>query len=473
MIVMKFGGTSVGTVDAIRQTISILIERTRMTTETPPVAIVSAMGGVTNLLLSSAKDAANGNALAGNELRRTLLDRHVDAIERLVTQESIRLDAEMRIAELIERCCRLIDSVHVLRDLSPRAQDWIVSFGERMSSVLVAAAIQDSGFDATSIPADELIVTDDSFGNASPLLDATRQKASQRIAPLLEQGTIPIVTGYFGATEYGVVATLGRGGSDFSATILGNALNADEVWIWTDVDGVMSADPRIVSSARTLPSITFAEAAELAYFGAKVIHPRTVQPAIERGIPIWIKNTFNPQFPGTRISLDSTGTGSAKAITAIPGISVISIEGSGFLSVATMTSRVFGTLGRAGYNVYMISQASSQHSLSFAVDRESSDDIVELLHEEFELDLFRQRLLRIWDDKDMAIIAVVGAGMRGTPGVAGLVFKTLGDHRINILTIAQGSSELNISCVIAESAIPQAVPALHEAFTLGTEPPAV
>ncbi|MCX7622896.1 MAG: aspartate kinase, partial [Thermomicrobium sp.] len=234
------------------------------------------------------------------------------------------------------------------------------------------------------------------------------------------------------------------------------------------VDGVMTADPRLVPSARTLPAISFAEATELAYFGAKVIHPRTMQPAAERGIPIWIKNTFNPEHPGTRIGPDTSTNGSVvKAITAIPGVSVITVEGSGFLGVADVTARVFETVGRTGVNVYMVFQASSQHSLGFVVRRTDASKVLRALEREFELDLLKGRIARIWEEPGMAIVAVVGAGMRGTPGVAGRVFGTLGQHRINIVAIAQGSSELNISFVIREDEVARAVPAIHDAFGLG------
>ena len=232
----------------------------------------------------------------------------------------------------------------------------------------------------------------------------------------------------------------------------------------TQILGALAEMPE----ARTLPAISFAEATELAYFGAKVIHPRTMQPAAERGIPIWIKNTFRPEHPGTRIGPDTTQDGSVvKAITAIPGVSVITVEGSGFLSVADVTARVFDTVGETGVNVYMIFQASSQHSLGFVVRQADTAKVLAALEQEFELDLLKGRVLRIWEDPNLAVVAVVGAGMRGTPGVAGRVFQTLGQNRINIVAIAQGSSELNISFVIAEHEVSRAVPAIHAAFGLG------
>jgi bifunctional aspartokinase / homoserine dehydrogenase 1 len=466
MKIMKFGGTSVGTSEAIRQTASIMTTAFNESPDDPPVAVVSAMGGVTNLLLDHARAAARGDHQAAMNLNQKLLDRHLTALHELIPDESARNAALERIEHQIDRCVQLVESVAVLRDLSPRAEDWIVSFGERLSSILVASAIEQLGVKAQPVDSDSYLVTDGIFGNASPLMDESRRKAQEVFGPLLAARTIPVVTGFFGASELGVVTTLGRGGSDYAATVLGSLLGSTEVVIWTDVDGVLSADPRLVPDARTLREISFAEAAELAYFGAKVIHPRTVQPAIEHGMALWIRNTFNPDHPGTRIGPEPSKNGSVKAITAIGGVSVVTVEGAGLLGVAGITARVFSAIGRGGFNVYMISQASSQHSLSFAVRGEDAPEILQLLEDEFELDLIRQRLLRIWEDPGVAIVAIVGAGMRGTPGVSGRLFMTLGDAHINIVTIAQGSSELNISCVINESEIARAVPLLHQEFGL-------
>jgi aspartate kinase len=334
----------------------------------------------------------------------------------------------------------LIESIHVLRDLSTRSSDLIVSFGERMSSVVVSAALEEHGVPSVNVDSDRVIVTDDSFGSANPLLEQTRERAHQVLRPLLDAGTLPVVTGFFGASESGATTTLGRSGSDYSASILGNALSVDEIVIWTDVDGVMTADPRLVPDARTLPAISFSEATELAYFGAKVIHARTMQPAAELNIPIWIKNTFNKDHPGTRIGPEPAENGAVKGITAIANVCVITVEGSGFLGVANVTGRVLGAIGRAGINVFMISQASSQHSLSFLVPNADGPRARWVLEAELELELHRETVLSVSENPDLAAIAVVGAGMRGTPGVAGCVFQTLGDEHINIVAIAQGSS---------------------------------
>jgi aspartate kinase len=465
--IMKFGGTSVGTAAAIGQTVEILAGGREGAVA--QVAVVSAMGGVTNMLLAEAASAAGGDREAAARLAVQLRERHFAAIDELVGSGERNERSRAAIDELCQRCERLLESIYVLRDLSMRSSDLIVSFGERMSSVVVAAALEARGVPATNVDSDRVIVTDDNFGAANPLLDETRVQAEDVLRPLLDAGTLPVVTGFFGASRSGATTTLGRSGSDYSASIIGNALRADEIVIWTDVDGVMTADPRLVPDARTLPAISFSEATELAYFGAKVIHARTMQPAAALGIPIWIKNTFNKDHPGTRIGSDARKNGAVKGITAISHVSIVTVEGSGFLGVASVTGRVFGAIGRAGINVYMISQASSQHSLSFLVPNADGPRAMQLLEQELELELHRQTVLSISLNPDLAAIAVVGAGMRGTPGVAGNVFQTLGNNRINIVAIAQGSSELNISCVISMSDLERAVPALHEAFNLGKQ----
>jgi aspartate kinase len=299
------------------------------------------------------------------------------------------------------------------------------------------------------------------------LRDKTRVQAQAVLNPIFDAGLLPVVTGFFGADERGITTTLGRGGSDYSASILGDALDADEIWIWTDVDGVLTADPRLVPEAHTLAAISYAEATEMAYFGAKVIHPKTMHPAMVRNIPIWIKNTFRPELAGTCIGPEAANGHVAKALASISDLAAITVEGRGQLGVSDVTARVFATIGRAGVNVFMISQASSQHSVTFVVQDAQVERALEALRAEFEIDLARGAVLSIAADRNLAIVAVVGGGMKGTPGVAGRVFGTMGSEGINVIAIAQGSSELNISFVIAADEVSRAVVALHRSFVLG------
>jgi aspartate kinase len=460
---MKFGGTSVGSAGAIASTADILAEHAA---NGRVAAIVSAMSGITNTLLAKANAAASGDSEGVDAVRAALLAPHRAVLLELLPAGDRLRETEAALGALADEASRLLYSVYVLRELSPRASDRIVSFGERMSSVLVAAVLNERDTPAQAVASDKLIVTDGVFGSASPLLERTREKTREAMTPVFAAGLLPVITGFFGADERGITTTLGRGGSDYSASILGNALDADEIWIWTDVDGVLSADPRLIPDAQTLAAISYAEATELAYFGAKVIHPKTMHPAVERDIPIWIKNTFNPTAPGTKIGPEAKNGHVAKAITSISGLASITVEGRGQIGVSDVTARIFTALARTTANVYLISQASSQHSVTFVVGGEQTNEALAALEAEFELDLSRGRVLSIVSARDLAIVAAVGGGMRGTPGVAGLVFTAMGDTGINIVAIAQGSSELNISFVIADEHVGQAVTVLHQVFTL-------
>ncbi|MFW6075759.1 MAG: aspartate kinase, partial [Chloroflexota bacterium] len=456
MRVMKFGGTSVGNARAIAGTAEILARERQ---HGPIVAVVSAMSGITNTLLDAAEAAVAGDSETVETARALILAPHRTALTRLIPSGQRRRETSAAVSTLVDEASRLLYSIYILRELSPRARDRLVSFGERMSSLLVAAYLEEIGTPARAVASDKLIVTDSVFGSAAPQLEPTRARAQERLKPLLDDGVLPVVTGYFGANEEGLTTTLGRGGSDFSASILANALDAEEVWIWTDVDGVMTADPRMVEGARTLDSLTYDEATELAYFGAKVIHPKTMYPAAERSIPIWIKNTFNPDEPGTCIGPQKPNHTVAKAIATVPGLAAVTVEGRGLIEVSQVTARIFAAIGHTDANVYMISQASSQHSVTFIVRNQDLQVVTAALEDEFREDIRSQRVLSIGIDRDLTIVAVVGEGMRGTPGVAGKVFVTMGDNDVNIVAIAQGSSELNISFAISEKDVVRAVSA--------------
>ncbi|MCO5177896.1 MAG: aspartate kinase [Thermomicrobiales bacterium] len=472
MRVLKFGGTSVGSAAAISNTADILAAQRAQ--DERIVGVFSAMSGITNLLLSRADAAAHGDSEGVDAVRADLLAPHYAALFELVEDADRRRQTEALIAHHADEVSRLLYSIYVLRECTARARDRIASFGERMSTLLVAATLEDRGIAAQAIPSDTLIVTDSAFGNASPLLDRTTFRTRSTLEPLFQAGVMPIVTGFFGADEQGLTTTLGRGGSDYSAAILGYALDADEVQIWTDVDGVLTADPRVVPEAQMLDRVSYAEATELAYFGAKVIHPKTMHPAVEKGIPIRIQNTFNPDHVGTLIGADAPGQANgdngtrrpAKALASVTGFAAVTVFGRGQIGVTDTTSRIFRAVGRTNANVYMISQASSQHSLTFLLEESYVAAIERELRAEFAADLELGRVESIAVDRDLAIVAVIGERMRGTPGVAGRVFSTLGAAGINIIAIAQGSSELNISCAIAGNEATRAVRALHEAFEL-------
>jgi aspartate kinase len=328
---------------------------------------------------------------------------------------------------------------------------------------ILAAYLRELGYDSEAIDATELILTDGNFQNANPNATETRARTAARLQPLLDQGAIPIVTGFIAATAEGVTTTLGRGGSDFSAALLGQALDADEVWIWTDVDGVMSADPRLVPGAVSIPTLTFREVSELAYYGAKVIHAKTMRPCVESGIPLRIKNTFNPTHPGTVIEEDSVAqNGALKAVTAIKGVSMITVEGKGMIGVPGIAARTFGAVARLDVSVLLITQASSEQSICFIVPASSAAAVVAGLEAEFAPELHRRDIERIWSRDEIAIVTIVGAGIQTTYGIAGRVFSALGDHHVNVIAIAQGSTECGISIVVAGGDVGRAVEHVHE-----------
>jgi aspartate kinase len=463
LIVMKFGGTSVGDGDRIRQAAELVAaEHARGHTV---VVVSSAMSGVTDALVGAAREAARGDANNLFETKRALLKRHREAIERAVQNAIARIELSDQIQAALDEFENLGRAVHVLGELTPRALDAMAAFGERLIVPILRECLQELGLEAWVVDATRLIVTDEHFGAANPEADETKRQTELQLVPALRRRAVPVITGFIGATRSGQVTTLGRGGSDYSAALLGHALEADEVWIWTDVDGVMSADPRVVKDARTLPEVSYAEAAELAYFGAKVIHPKTILPAVEKNIPVRILNTFNPAHPGTRVVRETKTNGEAvKAISAIHKLSMLTVEGRGMLGVPGVAGRVFSTVARANINVLMISQSSSEQNICFVVESAMARKAVELLEEEFTLERLQKNIEQVSAQDSIAILAVVGAGLRLTPGIAAKVFGALGAKAINILALAQGSSEYNLSLVVDERDADEAVRSIHSAF---------
>jgi aspartokinase/homoserine dehydrogenase 1 len=468
LVVMKFGGTSVGSVAALQQVISI-VKKARGKGE-EVVVVVSAMNRVTDLLLSSARRAEMGDVETGQRAHQDMLARHTEVVETLLAGSRWHDSVLAEINELLDEFDALCHSIGVLGELTPRALDVIAGMGERMSARQVAAILDHHGVAAQAIDATQLIVTDDCYGSASPLMAPTTERCAALLRPLIAQGITPVVTGFIGATPAGIPTTLGRGASDYSGTILGRALNADEVWIWTDVNGVMTADPRVVPSARTIPSLSYAEVGEMAYFGAKVLHPQAIRPVRQAVIPVRILNTFEPDHPGTLITKNGNGSGqTVKAITAIKGLSMVTVEGTGMIGVPGVAARTFGAVARTGTSVLMISQSSSEQGICFVVPTPEVAGVVAALQEEMAHELERGEIERISPQDDIVIVAVVGAGMRGTPGISARIFGALGKPRINVIAIAQGSSEYNISLVIARGDADDAVRCIHDEFQLGGE----
>jgi aspartate kinase len=460
-LVMKFGGTSVGTVESMAQVIDIIRQSKH---EWPRLVVVtSALNGITNLLLDSANRSALGDRHAYLPAVEELHARHMEMVDLLITDPQSRDHLKNDLEQLIEDFASRCQAIGVLGEATPRALDSVAGLGERMSVRVLASALESAGTPACAVEATQLIVTDDHFQAAHPDIEATQRRTRQVLEPILSRGEVPIVTGFIAATPDGIPTTLGRGGSDYSGALMGVTLAADEVWIWTDVDGVMTADPRLVPNAKTIPELSYREVSELAYFGAKVLHPKTIRPVIEAGIGLRVCNTFNPQQPGTRLAaeLPAPATGVIKAVTAIRGLQLITIEGRGMMGVPGVAARTFGAVARTGTSVPLISQASSEQSICFAVPSESTRSVISALQATFASEIASRDIDRVWATDEVVIITVVGAGMRNTPGVAGRIFQALGESGANVIAIAQGSSEVSISMILDAADTRTAVHALH------------
>ncbi len=459
-ITMKFGGTSVGSIEAIQNVVEIV--KTEHKAGNHVAVVVSAMSKVTDSLYKAVTLAAEGDKWGYLSLSRDLRDRHEETINRLIAPGTERDKTLLAINKLVDSLVDFCNAINILGEVTPRILDGVVSFGERLSHVQIAAFLRERGVTAKAIDAGALILTDDNHQNAQPIWDETESRIERAILPLFEQGVVPVITGFIGSTADGHYTTLGRGGSDYSAAIFAAFAQSDEFIIWTDVDGVMTTDPRIDSRARVLPYVSYQEVGELAYYGAKVLHPKTVQPIINRGIPMWVRNTFNPEYPGTKIGYESQESHTVvKAVTSIRKVSMLTVSGKGMIGVPGIAGRTFLSASMVDANILMISQSSSEQSFCFTVTDDAADRVKVAIEQELRQEILRQNVDGIDIQQDVVIITAVGAKMRGIPGIAGRIFTTMGDHEINVLAIAQGSSECSISFVVSEADNQRAVKALH------------
>src|SRR5215469_16630445 len=464
MVVVKFGGTSVGAAAQIEQAARIV----HGMRDRKPIVVISAMGGVTDALLQAGEAAVTGQTRQREDKLWEIRSRHDQAINKLFKDRSVAVSVQDTERVIWEEIQKVFTGVSLLREMSPRSRHLISSFGERLIVPIFARYLSTLGDEADPVDAREIIITGEELDFLLVDFDETRKRC-QKLVKMTESGVVPVVTGFICSSPAGVTTTMGRGGSDYSASIIGSCVKAEEIQIWTDVNGVMTADPRIVPEARVLERVSYKEAAEMSYFGAKVLHPQTIMPAVDENIPIRIKNTFAPDFAGTLITGDTpTHQYSVKTVTSITGMTLVSVEGRGMIGVPGVAGRVFTTTARHRISVMMFSQGSSEQHISLVVSRHDGEQTVKALRREFEGEIDRRRIDRISVISDIAIIALVGDGIKGAPGVAARAFGTLGTAAINILMIAQGSSELNLSIVVSQKDAPRAVQLLHEAFELSS-----
>jgi aspartate kinase len=467
-LVMKFGGISVANGERLKYVASLIKKYCDEGNEI--VVVISALEGVTNKLMDFAtkiiEEVETGRMKASEiaDFTASLKKQHIDAanvIEDEKILENVKSEIEARIKELEN----ILIGIYYLGELTSRSLDYILSFGERLSAPILTGMLRSMKIDALALTGGEAgIVTDSNFGEARPL-EETYKRVRNRILPLIKiKKSLPVVTGYIAVNEKGAITTLGRGGSDYTASLIGVGIDADEIWLWKDVDGIMSTDPKLVPEARVLPVVSYLEAMELSFFGAKILHPKTIEPAIKKGIPVRVRNTFNPENKGTLIVKELKEVKDiAKAVTVIKNVALINITSASMAGTPGIAARVLTALARAAVNVVMISQGSSLANISILVEDKHLDRAIRAIREEFTDYVIRD----IACNENVCAVALVGAGMIGTPGVAGRVFTAMGRNNINVVMISQGSSEANISFVINKDEAQKAVRALFEEFQLG------
>lgn len=461
MKVLKFGGSSVAKPERIRGIVNIL--KDYYAADDHFTVVFSAFGGVTDSLIEMSALAAAGDDRYGEGFQ-AFAERHQTAITELLSEGPLRTETADQMRKSHEVLKNLLYGIFLVREASTRSMDYVLSFGERSSSYIIAQTLQQAGIPTEFLDARRIIRTDKTFGSARVNFDQTYAKISKHYA---EHPNVQIVTGFIASAKGGLTTTLGRGGSDYTASLLAAGLGADAIEIWTDVSGVLTADPRRVKKAFTIPKITYAEAMEMSHFGAKVIYPPTLLPAMKARIPLYIKNTFNPSFVGTKVSEEtSLESVAVRGISSINNVALLTLSGSGLFGVPGISARLFGALAADGINIILITQGSSEHAISFAVKPDAADAARSAVEDAFAYERDRGVVNEVKIERDLSVVAIIGENMRYQPGISGRLFQALGKNGINAVAIAQGSSELNVSVVISREDENKALNALHEAFFL-------
>lgn len=464
MLVMKFGGTAVDSTDKVKHVAKLV--KSYKDRRDDVVCVVSAVRGMTDGLLAIAESVRRGDKASIDDFVKKALDTHAAIVNGTISDTKLRQKALSEVKKTVGELQDVLGGIVLLGEVTPKSLDYLMSFGERLSAPVVSFALRDIGVDSEYLTGKNAgIVTDSNFGEARPLIDTTKLRVSHRLAPIIKRGAVPVITGFIGADQHGNTTTIGRGGSDYTATIVAASLNAGEVCLWSDVDGLMTADPKIVKEAKVLKEVSFAEAMEMALFGAKYMHPRALEPVMETKIPIRIRNTFNVKHHGTVITQEPSRDSRriVKSVSAIRHTALIDVSGGGMVGAPGTAAKIFDALAKNRVNIMMISQSPSESSISMVVRKSDLDRATTTL----ELSLLGRVIKRINVSDDVAIIAVVGSGMRGIKGVAAKVFGAVAKRNVNVIMIAQGSSELNLAFVVNDKDCEKAVSSLHEEFGLG------
>jgi aspartate kinase len=459
-IVMKFGGVSVKDGASILHSAKLV----KRYVENEIVVVVSAMAGVTDSLIDIANRCCKERSHGQIKLfLAELTKRHYEAVETAVKNEEIKNKVYNTLSNLFDELEKVLLGISYLGELTNRSRDYILSFGERLLAPIFSACLISLGVDSVALTGgDAGIITDRNFGRAKPL-PKSYELIRNRLEPLITiKKTVPVVTGFIGTTEDGIITTLGRGGSDLTATLIASAIDADEVWLWKEVDGIMTADPKIIPNAKVIPEISYQEAMELSHFGAKILHPKALEPVMKKKIPVRIKNTFNPDAKGTVIKEDTKSSKNiVKALSLIERVAIVNVSGAGF-DFAEIMAEVFKRLAEAKVNVIMVAQSSSELNLSIVVEKSDLKKAMEALSG------LNNGNVKISKKENIAVVSAVGAGMAGTPGVAGRIFSALGRNKINVIMISQSCSEYNVSFAVAKEDGKKALKVIHDEFKLGS-----
>lgn len=468
-LVMKFGGTSIGDAERIKNVSEIVAKEYKNGSEI--AVVVSALPGVTDSLIEIANKIITTNGEGGKNLEafiNKILKKHTETITGVVKNNKCREDIIKKMDENLEKLRNALQYIKNSKELTPPSNDYILSFGEKLSAPIISGAIIEQGIDSVSLTGDEVgLITNSDYGNAEPIMPLTRKNVLRTILPLFKQGIVPVITGFIGKDGKGIQTTLGRGGSDYTASIIGASLSADEIIIWKDVEGFMTADPKIVPNARLINTLSYDEAIELASYGAKILHPRAIEPLIEEEIKMHIKYTFNPAHPGTFVHMpDPIVRSPISGIATLKDIVLLRIGGARTMGLENIAVKIFKVLAEERVSVKMLAQATSEPIISLVIDKHNLKGVLKALKQE----LGEKREMKIIPEDGYSVITVVGEGMRGKYGIAGAIFSALGDEEISIAMIAQSSFELNISFVVERKVMEKAVQLVHKKFNLDKSP---